>query len=125
MLTPIGATTELLGLWQEGAIELVVCPNLLDEVRPALQHPRVAGKYGFEQPEVEASVERLQQEGVMFEDPVDPPRVVPDDPNDDYLVALAIESGADYLVTRDKHFEGVRIEGVRIITPGRLVRALR
>lgn len=125
VLTPTGATTELLGLWQEGAIELVVCPNLLDEVRRTLVHPRVAGKYALEQPEVEAFVDRLRLEGIMFEDPVDPPRVVPDDRTDDYLVALAIESKADYLVTRDKHFEGVRIEGVRIAAPGRLVRAFQ
>jgi predicted nucleic acid-binding protein len=61
----------------------------------------------------------------MFDDPHDPPRAVPGDPNDDYLVALAIDSGGTYLATRDKHFEGVRVEGVRIVTPGRLIRLLR
>lgn len=51
----------------------------------------------------------------MLEDPKDPLRVVPDDPKVDYLVALAIESGP--LVTRDRHFDKVTVEGVRIITP--------
>lgn len=125
MLTPTGATTELLALWQEGAIELVVCPNLLDEVRRTLQHPRVAGKYGFERPDVEAFVERLQQEGVAFDDPVRPPRVVPADTNDDYLVALAVSAGVDFFVTRDRHFDGVSVRGLRILTPGRLLRGLR
>ena len=51
----------------------------------------------------------------MLDDPKDPLRVVPDDPKDDYLIALAIESGT--LVTRDRHFDKVTVEGVRIITP--------
>lgn len=125
VLTPAGATTELLGLWHEGAVELVVCPNLLEEVKRTLQSPRVAGKHGFEQPEIDAFVQRLQEEGLPFEDPVDPARTVPQDPNDDYLIALAIESGAECLVTRDKHFAGLRVKGVRITSPGRLVRELR
>lgn len=125
VLTPVGATTALLELWREGGIEFVVCPNLLDEVMRTLGSPRIAGKYGLEHAEVQEFVEQLEREGVAFRDPAGPPRVVPDDPNDDYLVALAIEAGAEYLVTRDKHFEGVRIKGVRIITPGRLLRELR
>lgn len=60
----------------------------------------------------------------MFEDPAEPERIVPDDPNDDYLVALALVSGATHLVTRDSHFDGVRVEGLVIVTPGRLVRSL-
>ncbi len=104
---------------------LVVCPQLLEEVQRALLHPRVGGKYGFEVHEIDAFVERLQQEGVAFEDPADPPRVVPGDRNDDYLVALALTSGADFFVTRDHHFDNVRAKRLRIRTPGRLVRELR
>lgn len=51
----------------------------------------------------------------MTPDPRNPPRVVPDDPNDDYLVALARDTGI--LVTRDRHFEQVAVEGLRILGP--------
>jgi predicted nucleic acid-binding protein len=117
-------TTELLDLWQEGAFELVVCLQLLDEVRQTLLHPRVAGRYGLETDEVDALVDRLREDGIAFDDPVDPPRVVPGDPNDDYLIALALSSGVEFFVTRDRHFDKVRIEGVKIRTPGRLLREL-
>jgi hypothetical protein len=96
-------------------------------VRRTLLHPRVAGRYGLKADEVEAFVGRLREEAVSFDDPVDPPRVVPDDPprvvpddpNDDYLIALALSSGAEFLVTRDRHFDNVRVQGVKIRTPGR------
>ncbi|MGH8935583.1 MAG: PIN domain-containing protein [Acidimicrobiia bacterium] len=44
-LTPSGATSELLDRWQAGEFEIVVCPQLIQEVRKALLHPRIAKKY--------------------------------------------------------------------------------
>lgn len=60
----------------------------------------------------------------MFSDPIDPPRVVPGDPKDDYLIALALASDS-ILVTRDRHFEDLRVEGLRIVTPGLFLRELQ
>ena len=84
----------------------------------------MAGKYSIGPADVTAFVDRLRGEAIASADPVEPDRVVPDDPNDDYLVALALEAEAEYLVTRDRHFEKVRVKGLSIITPGRLVRLL-
>jgi predicted nucleic acid-binding protein len=121
----VGATTKLLDLWQEGAVEFVVCPRLLDEVGRTLLDARVRVKYGLDKADIAEFVERLRKDGVGFDDPVDPPRVVPSDPNDDYLIALALESGADALITRDQHFDDVSVSGLRIIAPGRFLRHFR
>jgi predicted nucleic acid-binding protein len=43
--------------------------------------------------------------------------VVTADPGDDYLVALALAASADALITRDRHFDGVVVEGLEIIPP--------
>jgi predicted nucleic acid-binding protein len=87
-------------------------------------HPRIARRYDIGTEEAEAFVGRLSDEGMVLADPVDPPRVVPDDPNDDYLVALGIASDADALVTRDRHFAKVRVAGLPIIAPRELIRRL-
>ena len=87
-------------------------------------HPRIAGKYDITPEEAESFATRLLEEGLVFEDPAEPPRVVPDDPNDDYLVALALGAGADALVTRDRHFEKVRVRGLPIIGARQLLRRL-
>jgi predicted nucleic acid-binding protein len=78
----------------------------------ALLHPRIAGKYNIAKEEGEGFAQGLLEEGVLFDYPRDPPRVVPDDPNDDYLVALALAAQADFLVNRDRHFEQVRHRGL-------------
>ena len=116
-LAPSGACSRLLDLWQAGEFELIVCPNLVDEVRRGLLHPRIAGKYNISETEVDQLARRLLDESLYFEDPIDPPRVVADDPNDDYLVAVAIEASADHFVTRDRHFDKVQVEGLTIVPP--------
>ncbi len=92
----------------------MVCPQLVYEVRQALVSPRLAQRYEISESDADAFARKLAEEGLMLEDPKDPLRVVPDDPKDDYLVALAIESGT--LVTRDRHLDKAIVEGVRIIT---------
>ena len=53
--------------------------------------------------------------------PVEPtvvPRVVPDDPEDDKVVALAVAGEADVLVTSDEHLASlVAVEGIPILSP--------
>lgn len=117
MLTREGATSEILNRWLHGSFELVVCPQLIREVRKALLHQRIAGKYGITHEDVEALSLRLSEEGTMLDDPSDPPKVVRNDPGDDYLVALALAADADCLVTRDRHFRDVEIEGLPILSP--------
>ena len=117
MLTSQGATSELLDQWQNGAFELVVCPRLIYEVRKALMSPRLAERYDISMSDADAFARQLSEEGLLVDDPDSPPRVVPDDPNDDYLIALAFSTGSGFLVTRDRHFEKVDVSGLRIIGP--------
>ena len=109
-------------MWRAGEFELVACPQLVQEVRKALTSPRLAARYDISETEAEAFARLLTEEGMMTNDPEDPPRVVPDDPNDDYLVALAASTGL--LVSRDRHFDKVDAESVRIISPGEALRLL-
>lgn len=124
VLTSRGATTEILDRWQGGEFELLVCPQLIYEVRKALVSPRLADRYAIPTSEAEAFSRRLTEEGLLLADPVDPPRVVPDDPKDDYLIALALGSGSDFLVTRDRHFEEVDVDAVQIVGPRDALRLL-
>ena len=119
-----GAAFELIEHWRDGAFELVACPRLVEEVRKALSHPRVAHRYRVAQADVDELVDELTKEAIWMDDPVDPPRLVSADPGDDYLVALARAATAEALITRDSHFDGVVVEGVKIVPPRFAVRWL-
>jgi hypothetical protein len=42
----------------------------------------------------------------------------------DNLIQLAKDAGADALVTRDHHFEGIRVHGLEILPPRAIVPGL-
>lgn len=78
-------------------ITVVVCPLLLAELRTVLRRPAFRRYLTAE--EAEEFVRALT--GIADEEP-DPPVVpVTRDPGDDYLVALAVRTGADRLVSGD------------------------
>jgi len=92
VLTSQGATSRLLDRWEAGDFELVVCPRLVHEVRKVLLSPRIADRYEVSAADAEAFARKLEEEGLLVDDPVDPPRAVPDDPTDDYLASLSPSS---------------------------------
>lgn len=114
----------MLDAWEDGDFELVVCPKLVYEVRKALLAPRIAKRYEVSAADAEAFARKLEEESLIVDDPQDPPRMVPDDPNDDYLVALVQGSGSGILVTRDRHFDKVDADGIRILNPGEALKLL-
>jgi len=102
-LAPTGACHDILDSWLAGDFEVAACPRLLWEVEKALKHPRIAGKYQLDTSDVDSWVRRLGAESSHYDDPQDPPPRVPDDPADDYLIQLAVDSDAVALVSRDRH----------------------
>jgi uncharacterized protein len=99
----------------EERFELILSERLLEELFDVLMRPRFR-RYATEE-EVEDFVLGLREKGLLFED-VGTERLVPDDPKDDYLVALARASGADYLVSGDPHLTRTKVEmPVSVLTP--------
>jgi len=114
MLTS-GKAREVLDTARRQTFELVTSSELLAELQEVLERfvPRpVIG-------EVLAGLEEL---AVMVQ-PGEIPRVCRD-PDDDHVVAAAVEAGARYLVTGDKDLLELDIEGLEIVSPAAFLRAL-
>ena len=87
----------LIDLLSDERIQLILCSELLEEIRDVTSRPKLS-RY-FPQKEVSSLIEFLLLIGETFE----PTRQVQlcRDAADDYLLALAIEAHAHYLVTGD------------------------
>jgi predicted nucleic acid-binding protein len=58
------------------------------------------------------------QEMLLLVAPADVPRVVPEDPEDDKLVAVSLAADADALITNDRHLLTLEPQGrLRILRP--------
>lgn len=84
---------------QRGALEPIACPQLLDEFARGLSKPYFAAR--VTPAERRRLVAGFSVAATVLGDPEDPPSVVRD-PDDDYLIALAVSGRAEAIVTGDR-----------------------
>ena len=90
--------SSLVVLLSNERIDLVLCDELLEEIREVTQRPKFARYFPLR--EVESLLSFLRLKGTLFE-PSEDIHICRDE-EDDYLLALAVEAKAHYLVTGDK-----------------------
>ena len=119
-----GASHQVVQTWlADGAFELVICPQLLAEVRDVLtERPRL--RRWIDLPVAEEFLATIDATADLVPDPEDPAPTTRD-PDDDYLAALAREHEADYIVTGDKDLLEEREHIPPIITPAAFLALLR
>jgi putative PIN family toxin of toxin-antitoxin system len=120
-LSARGASAEILRAGRDGAFELVVSESLIAELTRALSYPPLRKRIPAEQ--AAAFISWLRYHGTFAEDPADPAPIHSPDPDDDYLLALAISRRA-FLVTGDQHLLGLGDE-LPILTPAEFATKLR
>ncbi len=100
---------------------MVMCPLLVDETRRVLLSPKLSGRVSPRQ--VERYVRLLETYGLILPNPTTRRRFSPD-PDDDYLVALVHESGADALVTGDRSLLEAASSVITALSPAEFARRL-
>ena len=106
LISPGGGSARLLLELRSGAFELIVSPLLLAELHEVLRRDKFR-RYVSEA-EADAYVELIRSEAVVRADPVPSPEALSTDPDDEYLIDLARDAGADALVTGDDHLLDLR-----------------
>jgi putative PIN family toxin of toxin-antitoxin system len=121
LISDIGAPAEIVRRWLAGAIEIVACPHLLAELDDTL------GRRKFRRWMTEAKADRfiefLGEYGVLVDDPPEESGHSRD-PDDDYLVSLALAADASILVSGDKDLIDLREKKPVVMTPRQLIEML-
>jgi uncharacterized protein len=99
LLSRAGAPARLVSLWLAGAFELVVSESLLEELERSLAYPKLRNRVAAG--EASEFVALLRYTAVLAADP-SAAASRSEDPDDDYLVALAEQERA-ILVSGDRH----------------------
>lgn len=97
-----GVPYQLLQLATEGEVTLYTSPALVEELSDILDRPHFSERLAAQGTAAQAISDLYRSLSVSVE-PASVPRVVPDDPDDDHVVACAVAAKAQAIVTGDKH----------------------
>ena len=118
LISPHGSPDAIYRAWRAARFELVTSAAQLDELRRVSRYPKL--KTILPAHRVGTMVNNLQRAVVLDLLPPLPEGVEANDPNDAFLLAMALAGEADYLVTGDRRaglLQRGSIARTRIVTP--------
>ena len=120
---PRGRLGRLLDYLESGAYNLLYSDDLLAELREVLDRPRVRRGSRIQDEDVDALLELIRRRGVR----VVPSRIITicRDPDDNHVLEVAVEGGADVIVTGDDDLLVLHpFKGIPIVRPVDFLRML-
>lgn len=115
LISPHGAPDVIYRAWRSARFEVVTSQTQLDEIRRASHYPKF--QTVLQPAKVGTMLNNLQRALVLEKLTI---IIEADDPDDSFLLAMALEGEADYLVTGDRRaglLQRGHIERTRIVTP--------
>ncbi|MHB0889408.1 putative toxin-antitoxin system toxin component, PIN family [Acidithiobacillus sp.] len=118
LISPHGPPDAIYRAWRAARFELVTSAAQLDELRRVSRYPKL--KAILPAHRVGTMVNNMQRATVLDELPPLPECINANDPNDAFLLTMALAGEADYLVTGDRRaglLQRGSIGRTRIVTP--------
>ncbi len=113
-----GFPSRIVDAWYSDRFILVTSTHSVDELHRVSRYARVAKRLKGREEDVDSLIKEMEMSAIpLTEEPV--PQLLPD-PDDNEILAAAVEGNADYLVTGNKlHFDGLKgnYGGVNIVSP--------
>lgn len=98
MISKEGSPAKIMREWLRGSFEIIISQKLLEELGRVLTYPKLQ-KYTT-QSDIDNIINLLSEEGVSIEDAELPSEIFSKDPDDNYLIALALRTKS-MIVTGD------------------------
>ena len=121
LLSRTGAPARVISLWLGGSFEMVASPHLLAELSRVLARPKFRAWVTVD--EARQYTEVIARGAVMYDDTGEI-GLVPGDPGDDYLVALARAARVQAIVSGDAHLLGMPDARPPVVTPAKFLSSL-
>ncbi|MGH7199850.1 MAG: putative toxin-antitoxin system toxin component, PIN family [Planctomycetaceae bacterium] len=110
VMGPAGPAGEVLRLVVPPHV-MVLSPFLVSEVSRVLRYERMRRLHQMSDAEIDHALEELESAAEMIADvQLLPSAVVAADPDDDPVLAAAVEGQADVICTRDRHFQHADVQ---------------
>lgn len=121
-INPHGAPRKVLSLWHAGEIQLCLCKEILDEYVTVLDRLGV-----IDQEDLRELLALFRSRWQMVFTVIDGDlQVVAADPADDKFLECALKSGADCIVSGDKHLKDLgSYRAIPVLAPADFLRAIQ
>jgi len=124
-IAPTGSPALVLAAWERGEFELLVSQTTVDELASVFARPKLAAKYSLDLSEIAEYIAELRSHVVVLVPGTDVRGAVPQHPRDDHVLAAAVSSEADCIVTGDQHLLALgSYRDIPILTPAEFLRRL-
>ena len=121
LLSPRGRPAAVIAAWRDGRFDIVASPLLIRELEEVRGRRHLVDR--IDHHDLAAFLADVTRNAVLVDDPP-PARHVERDPDDDYLITLALATGAQAIVTGDTTLLGLELDRPRILTPRDFLTAL-
>jgi putative PIN family toxin of toxin-antitoxin system len=129
VISPTGPPAKVRDAFLDGLFEALVCDKMIEEVLDVLRRPRIRDKYGIPEAEID-EVGRVLGRLSTRATP-EPAGYSLRDPEDDYLLELAVTGEADFIVTGDGDLQGdddlpafLAGKGIGVVSPREFISLL-
>ena len=117
LLKPEGPSGQIFRRWRDEEFELSVSPATLVELSQVLRRPHIVEKYPLSEADIEGHLAVLREFAEIAHGHLTL-HVIVDDPKDNHVLAAAVETGVDYIVSGDHHLLDLgEYSGIRIVAP--------
>ena len=114
-----GGPARIIQAWSRRQFLLITSQALMDEVRRTLGYARIRRKYHVTDEMVSALIDVLERDALVVGGMANVAGALPEDPDDEAVLAAAVDGRADVIVSADSHllkiemFEGIPIASVQ------------
>ena len=102
IIRPNGHPAQIVKLWRIGLIEVAISPFILEEFEAVVHRPRIQQKHNLSDADIAEYLEVLRTFAVLVPGTITV-NAVPDDPDDNIIIACAIEAEVDMIISGDQH----------------------
>ena len=128
ILSPQSVSAQILRLVLDDAVTLAISQDILDEAYRVVRYPklvRLMKKHGITPEVVDSIIKRLSTIAVITPGELKPD-VVRDDPSDNMILACAVESEANFIISGDHHLTELKeFQGIMIVNPSTFLSIVR
>lgn len=102
IIRPDGNSAQILRLWRIGLIEIAISPAMLEEFAVVVHRPRIQQRYNLSDTDIAEYIEVLNTFAIVVPGTITVD-AVPDDPDNNIIIACAIEAETDMIISGDQH----------------------